>query len=239
MAIGGLSQATMTAVTACRRTSRFANMADFLERVRPEEDEVRALIHCGALDTIDQGYSRTQLLWILACRQAQRRQRRGQADLFGPRTAALAAPAPPVLLPTDTLTRLRREFAVLGFLCDRHPITLFAAAIAGMNVVNADRLPGLIGRRVQLALWLITGKVVHTRHGDPMQFLTFEDETGIVETTFFPEAYRRFCHMIERSRPYLLTGTVKADWGVVTLDVERVAVIIGRQTTDRSKTRTA
>jgi DNA polymerase III alpha subunit len=45
-----------------------------------------------------------------------------------------------------------------------------------------------VGRRVRLAAWLITGKVVHTRHGDPMEFLTFEDETGIVETTFFPGA---------------------------------------------------
>jgi DNA polymerase III alpha subunit len=45
---------------------------------------------------------------------------------------------------------------------------------------------GLVGQRVRLAAWLVTGKVVHTRHGDPMEFLTFEDETGIVETTFFP-----------------------------------------------------
>ncbi|CAB1056196.1 hypothetical protein D1BOALGB6SA_932, partial [Olavius sp. associated proteobacterium Delta 1] len=32
-----------------------------------------------------------------------------------------------------------------------------------------------------------------------MEFLTFEDETGIVETTFFPQTYHRFCHMIDRN----------------------------------------
>ena len=58
-----------------------------------------------------------------------------------------------------------------------------------------------------------------------MEFLTFEDETGVVETTFFPETYRRFCHMIDRGRPYLLTGEVDADWGAVTLTVDTVAPI--------------
>jgi DNA polymerase III alpha subunit len=62
-----------------------------------------------------------------------------------------------------------------------------------------------VGRRVQFAGWLVTGKIVHTRNGDPMEFLTFEDETGIVETTFFPAVYRRFCHR-DRSQPALPAG---------------------------------
>ena len=76
-----------------------------------------------------------------------------------------------------------------------------------------------------LAAWIITGKVVHTKQGELMEFLTFEDETGIVETTFFPEAYRRFCHIIDRGRPYLLSGKVEQDWGAVTLTVEKAEAI--------------
>ncbi|MBW2481390.1 MAG: hypothetical protein JRF38_15490, partial [Deltaproteobacteria bacterium] len=57
------------------------------------------------------------------------------------------------------------------------------------------------------------------------EFLTFEDETGIVETTFFPATYHRFCHMIDRQRPYLLTGKVEADWGAITLTVDRVEAV--------------
>ena len=55
-----------------------------------------------------------------------------------------------------------------------------------------------------------------------MEFLTFEDETGTVETTFFPQTYHRFCHMIDRQRPYLLTGKVEEDWGAITLTVDKV-----------------
>jgi DNA polymerase-3 subunit alpha/error-prone DNA polymerase len=72
---------------------------------------------------------------------------------------------------------------------------------------------------------LITGKVVSTKHGDPMEFLTFEDETGLVETTFFPEAYRKFCYMLDRSRPYILYGKVEEDFGALTLTVKKVATI--------------
>jgi error-prone DNA polymerase len=55
-----------------------------------------------------------------------------------------------------------------------------------------------------------------------MEFLTFEDETGLVETTFFPEPCRRFGHLLGCERPYLLSGTVEEDWGAVTLTVDSV-----------------
>jgi DNA polymerase-3 subunit alpha/error-prone DNA polymerase len=40
-----------------------------------------------------------------------------------------------------------------------------------------------------------------------MEFRTFEDETGLIETVFFPEAYRRFCHLTNDG-PCLLGGRV-------------------------------
>jgi DNA polymerase-3 subunit alpha/error-prone DNA polymerase len=58
-----------------------------------------------------------------------------------------------------------------------------------------------------------------------MEFVTFEDETGLLETTFFPKAYHRYCHMIDRGRPYLLTGKVEEDWGVCTLNVSKVTIL--------------
>jgi DNA polymerase-3 subunit alpha/error-prone DNA polymerase len=98
---------------------------------------------------------------------------------------------------------------------------LFADKLQKRRTVKAVDLPRFIGRKVCLAGWLITGKVVSTKTGDPMEFLTFEDETAIVETTFFPQVYRRFCHIIDRQRPYLLTGNVEEDWGALTLTVEK------------------
>lgn len=50
-----------------------------------------------------------------------------------------------------------------------------------------------------------------------MKFLTFEDETGIVETVFFPKPYARFCYMLSYGRPYILKGQVDVNWGAVLL----------------------
>jgi DNA polymerase-3 subunit alpha/error-prone DNA polymerase len=134
-----------------------------------------------------------------------------------------AEECPPRLPPDDVRERLRREFAVLGFLCDRHPMELYADAVRRAGAVKAADLSHCVGRRIRFAGWLITGKVVETKQGEPMEFLTFEDETGLVETTFFPETYRRFCHLLDRERPYLLSGKVEEDWGAVTLTVEQAA----------------
>ena len=126
---------------------------------------------------------------------------------------------------TTGLTDFGENLPVLGFLCDCHPIEIYAEALQNINTVKAALLPTLIGRRVRLAAWLITGKKVRTKTGDAMEFLTFEDDTGIVETTFFPNAYHRFHHILDLDRPYILTGRVEQDWGAVTLTVDWVDLL--------------
>jgi len=39
---------------------------------------------------------------------------------------------------------------------------------------------------------------------------------------FFPEAYRRFCSIIDGNRPFILYGKVEEDFGAVTMAVNRV-----------------
>jgi DNA polymerase III alpha subunit len=217
MAVRGLAAGTMERIIRQRQQAPFRNPDDFFQRVRPAEDEARALIYCGALDSLAPDLSRGRVLWLLARRRAGGKPSQGTLPLFREQD-----PPPPVLPPDDALLRLRREFEALGFLCEQHPMTLFAPAVNRARTVRAAELPRHLGRKVRFAGWLITGKVVHTKKGDPMEFLTFEDETGIVETTFFPKAYDRFCHLIDRDRPYLLGGTVEQNWGAVTLTVHSV-----------------
>ena len=69
--------------------------------------------------------------------------------------------------------------------------------------------------------------MVRTKHGEPMEFLTFEDDTASVETTFFPGAYRRFCEILDYGRPYVLSGKVEENFGAVTLTVDHAARVDG------------
>jgi len=222
LSVRGLSAGTQSRIVSCRDRSSYTGLADFLRRVRPDETEARALIHCGALDAFNPGGNRATLMWELAAWQASGTKKPVTRSLF-PDEPGDCNSGPPPLPPENTLERLRREFAHLGFLCDRHPMELYADVLQKARTVRAVNLPRQIGKQVRLAAWLITGKKVRTKHGDAMEFLTFEDETGIVETTFFPKTYRRFAHMLDRGRPYLLTGKVEQDWGAVTLTVDHVA----------------
>ncbi|MFH1993341.1 MAG: PHP domain-containing protein [Pseudomonadota bacterium] len=205
-------------IVAGRKAGPYRSIADFIERVRPDEREARALIFAGAFDGLYPQSSRAELLWELACRH--------KSGSNGPMQESLFSSGPdvprPLFPPENELERRRHEFAALGFLCDRHPMELFADTLKNLQIVKAADLPGFVGKHVRIAGLLITGKVVHTKRGEPMEFLTFEDETGLVETTFFPQAYRRFCALLDHGRPFILYGRVQEEFGAVTLSVERV-----------------
>jgi len=64
-----------------------------------------------------------------------------------------------------------------------------------------------------------------TKDEEPMEFISFEDTSALYETTFFPQTYARFCHILNRSRPYVLTGLVEEDFGAVTLTVDSVRLL--------------
>jgi DNA polymerase III alpha subunit len=58
-----------------------------------------------------------------------------------------------------------------------------------------------------------------------MQFISFEDETAIFETVFFPKTYTRYSRRLTHHRPYILTGKVDSEFGVVSLNVNGIEVV--------------
>jgi DNA polymerase-3 subunit alpha/error-prone DNA polymerase len=167
LSIKGLSTETRARIVAERCHQPYRKMDDFLERVKPAEDEARALIHCGALDALNPGGNRAALMWELAgwLKTRSKKPVPRNRSLFN-RSGGDHTRKPPSLPPEDERERLRREFSVLGFLCDRHPMELYAPLLDKFQTVKAVDLPRHLGRRVNLAGWLITGKVVTTKHGD-------------------------------------------------------------------------
>ncbi len=220
MAISQLCRETQKRIIAQRKIQPYQTMTDFLRRVSPSETEARSLIHAGALDRLNPGTSRAALLWKLASRQKEKRSP-SVMNLFGTPQETLL----PALPPENNINRWRREFEALGFLVHRHPMELYADELKTAHIVKAATLPRFIGGKVRFAGWLITGKTVRTKHGEAMQFLTFEDETGLVETTFFPKTYKRYCHMLDTGHPFLLRGKVEEDYGAITLTVDAVQAI--------------
>ena len=222
ISVKGLSGRCQSLIVSERQKMPFQSIQDVLRRVQPDDTEARALIHSGALDAFCHTGNRAELVWELARWQKGRARRASPLALFEVPGDSLP---PPRLPDTDELERLRREFSFLGFLCDRHPMALYRPRLRQIDPVPARRLNDFVGQRICLAGWLVTGKRVQTKHGETMEFLTFEDESGIVETTFFPKTYERFCHMVDRNRPYVLKGKVEMDWGATTLTVDHVTAL--------------
>jgi len=217
-AVHELSEETAGRILDCRQKCAFRSFRDFLQRVHPAANEVRSLIHAGALDCLNPNGNRAVLLWDLACREQTRKKNDTAGTLF-----VQEPTSPPLLASQDAMERLRREYVALGFLCAPHPISLVRGS--GERLVQAGDIATCVGRTIRFAGWLLTGKMVSTKTGEVMEFLTFEDETGLVETTFFPEVYRRYAHILTSGKPFLLTGLVEEDYGALTLTVDRVAAL--------------
>ncbi|MDJ0623980.1 MAG: DNA polymerase III subunit alpha [Desulfocapsaceae bacterium] len=216
-AVHGVSGKLMERIISERSNGSYRDAADFFHRTRPAEDEARQLIHAGALDSLQVAPNRTVLLWELASYR--------RLEISGKHMSLFEVslpPAPP-LSPPRPRDRLRREYEALGFLCDTHPVVLFAQDL-GPRVVSSH-LSNFVGKRVGFLGWLLTGKLVSTKTGEAMEFLTFEDEHGLVETTFFPKVYQRYAHILQTGRPYVLRGLVESDFGAITLTVEGVETL--------------
>ncbi len=222
MQLKGIKQSGLEHVVAERESNgRFTSFSSFLRRM-PELDaaDVRILIKAGCFDGVEGMAARPQLMWQLY------QSRSGHLRRGKPATLLNLHEQDSYYIP-DTgsyteKTMLIHEADVLGFLVSRHPLSLYEKLLRYLSFVRGCDLKDHIGREVAVIGWLITGKVVHTKDDEPMEFISFEDTTAIYETVFFPEVYRKFCRMLSNARPYLLRGLVEEDFGAISLTVKQI-----------------
>jgi len=195
----------------------FIGFEDFLHRAgrHLQLQDVRILIKIGCFDSIARGLSRPSLMWQALRFFSEEHQEEKTPTLFS--TPPMLSPVKQPPYPKDLM--LKHELETLGFLISLHPLDRYQGLLKGLDYVRARDLHAHVGKRVTTIGWLVTGKTVHTKDGDPMKFVSFEDTTGLYETVFFPKEYNRFCHMLNEMRPYILKCKVEEDFGSITLTV--------------------
>jgi DNA polymerase III alpha subunit len=121
----------------------------------------------------------------------------------------------------------RQEIDTVGFPISFHPLHLFRNQIEELNPqpLPAAKLRDHLGESVVLVGYPIAGKSTVTRKGEPMEFVSLEDETDTFEATLFPKAYRRFCQMVSFSRPLVITGVVEEQFEAVSVRVEELRAL--------------
>jgi error-prone DNA polymerase len=222
MQLKGLREAALDSLLAARGHGPFDSLEDFLRRTDLDVSDVKILIKSGAMDSIARGSTRPEMIWrALAWHEAKRARRGVALSLFHD----IPVLPPPAVPQYSVRTVLEHELETLGFLISRHPLTLYRQAIDRLPHVRGADLRTHAGKRVTTIGWWVSGKLVTTKDDEPMEFISFEDTTALYETTFFPKPYARFCHILNRSRPYVLTGLVEEEFDVVTLTVDSVRLL--------------
>ncbi len=238
------------------RNGPFLSLGDFLHRLRPGGnagrgssvglEDVRIIVKAGCFDSLEGRQARPGLMWE-AMRFFSAKENRGP-DLFSGvrdscrRSGASGFPEPiaggarlsahikgdgTASIPYPPEVMLKHEYETLGIPISIHPLDRYAERIRRIPHVLAKDLKAFKGRFVTAVGWQITGKTVHSRDGEPMKFISFEDRTGIYEAVLFPAVYNRFCHLLDASRPYVLYGRVEEDRGAVTLNISCLSCLDG------------
>jgi error-prone DNA polymerase len=221
MQIRGLSASAMERIVAEReRGGPFGSFTDFFHRIRPDILQMRSLIRSGALDSCDPFISRPAMFWLLST--LSRRDRAGGAPGHGELFDSGPAPAgigdyPPEL-------KLRDEAEVLGLFLSVHPLRVFIERGRqlvrrrglGPHIRSSD-IPGYLDQEVYISGYMVSGKEVYTRTHQAMSFISFEDEGGLFETVFFPDAYEGLIEALDSSMVFLIHGTVRQELGAYSI----------------------
>jgi DNA polymerase III alpha subunit len=202
-----------------RRGAPFTSLTDLRARTGLAPSDLRALIKVGALDSIAGNWTRPMMLWVVDSKDAEDAKDAGdrkdglEATLLSISSSASSAPsAPSASVPRlkdySPDRRRREEYATLGFITDEHPMQL-----------HAEWLACHVSEHVLVAGMLTTAKPVHTITDEPMEFATFDDGAGLIETVLFPQVFRERGHVLFDQGPFIIRGKVEEEFGVVTLTV--------------------
>jgi DNA-directed DNA polymerase III PolC len=183
----------------------YRSLQDFLVRVNPEIAQATLLIKAGCFDSIAGELTRPALIWRLFAAQSGK--------------PAGYLPIPPDYSPQQ---KLSHELELFGFPLSEHPLELFKDVVASLSYLPARDLAKHVGKHVTLLGWMVTEKIVSTKQGEPMEFVTFEDQTSLYDATFFPDIYRRYCHLLASDQAYLVTGVVEEHFATVTVTVTQL-----------------
>ncbi|MEO0825027.1 MAG: OB-fold nucleic acid binding domain-containing protein [Cyanobacteria bacterium J06635_15] len=229
-AIRNLGQGAIECILADRDgEGPFKSLADLCDRVdlrTVNRRALEALIHCGALDTLEN--NRNQLMQdlelVLDWAQGRAKDRAiGQGNLFdmlggGGDDANGSAPvggyeSAPKALPVpdfDPQEKLKLEKELLGFYISDHPLKAVQRSAKVLAPVNLGELHEYTEQGTISAIAMLASvKPVVTKKGDRMAIVQLEDLTGQAEGVVFPRSYERIGRYIEADARLMVWG--KAD----------------------------
>ena len=218
-AIKGLGEAAIELILRERgENGVFKDIYDFCSRVisrKVNKRAVEAIIRAGGFDAIKA--NRAQLMADLPrameiADQNNQNASAGQSDLFGLSVASVV-PQMRSVNAWNELRRLSEEREALGLYLSGHPFDYYRRELETISDMQRchtveKQLPNAV-----VAGMIVDLRVINTRRGEKMAFISLDDGVSRVEVSLFSELYG-LCHpLLGKDKILIITGELKRKEG--------------------------
>jgi DNA polymerase-3 subunit alpha len=234
VAVKNVGEAAIDAIIEVRDDQGFSSLFDFCERVdlkKVNKRVIESLIKCGAFDST--GAKRSQMMAALedALDYGQRVQKERldpQIGLFdgvvNPRV--INSPALPEIEEWSENQRLAFEKESIGFYISGHPLKRYEELLDKFTNANAISIKEIKnGGAVRIGGLIRGTKIIKTKRGDLMAFVTIEDLHGAVEATVFSRVYAGVSDLLVEDSAVFIQGQVQKDEQSVKILAEKVVPV--------------
>ncbi len=220
VAVKNVGESAIEAMIQAREEGPFTSLFEFCERVdlrKVNKRVVESLIKSGAFDST--GARRSQMFAAIEDaleygQQIQRERNDPQMGLFdmGDQKPSINRPTLSEINEWTENQLLSYEKESLGFYITGHPLNRYEALLAKFANANAVSIREIgDGAAVRIGGIIRQIKVIKTKRGDLMAFVTIEDMHGSVEATVFSSLYERVTELLVEDRPIFIEGQVQKD----------------------------
>lgn len=220
LCIKGLRRQFVTDLLAERRANgRFTSLEQFLQRLAKLDDKwlsmnyLEPLIYSAAFHEFNsnRGALLKRVPQLIANTNFS-----GQSELLAEELALKEEAVPDLSL----AEKLDQEETYLGAYLSGHPVEKYANLQWLKPTVAISEL--VAGKRQAVLLFVKRIKVIRTKRGEQMAFLTANDPTDEVDVTVFPRLYRQISPWLEKGQVIYVAGKADAQRGELQLIAEQI-----------------
>ncbi|SFM08034.1 DNA polymerase-3 subunit alpha [Gracilibacillus orientalis] len=209
--IKGIGFQAVQTILEARKNQRFKNLFDFCLRVPLQKINrtiIESLILAGAFDELHD--NRATLLASLdeAMEQGELFREFDDQIHFFESDLALDVSYTEIE-PYPIMKQLMMEKEVIGFFVSTHPLAQVRDKIREYGYISIQQTQHLKQKKIKMAAVVQSLKVIRTKKGETMAFVTISDESGELDTVLFPKIFRQVNHWLEEDSFVFVEGKLE------------------------------
>ena len=206
-AVKNLGEKAIESVVKIREQGgEFKSLADFCQRVDLKilgKDSIEKLVKCGAFDSINE--NRNGLLKALPNLLDEARKNFSQTTLLNMNNEEIFTKG---ISETAKKDCLKYEKEVMGFYISGHPLDDFEKIISNLDKISDVKRDNMnVPTPVKVGGIITSCRVVKTKKGDEMAFITLEDFQGAITVTVFPALFAKCRKDLKEDYIVIIDGT--------------------------------